>query len=404
MVPLATFVTTVWCFGHETITQVRSCSFLTRCKSYSNQTTHSTLRYGQTQTLIVITPPLMSRSLAHARASVAQISYAITLPCLVLVHLHGMDWTAPGFQLWWWTSLFRYVAFLLLWLTKLSQFIINGSAEFTELTVSIDSTGTFPVSVLGELVLNDTTLLVQLSSPLPDQSVIPIITAEQITGNFSTIQVLDDPSRRKCERLSSYDLRQSETSVSVLLYVSLILLWRTYSWIIADLSTFGSHSTEMMLCLAWYFKSLSTCYLVWMGRRSSRDNILHPKEGAAFRIGKVEPILSFETGAGQPPPHVRSCFKSRSVARRTASPRSRAWPSTSSFKWGCFARVARKRLSRPSYATDLKAQRRCVTGTGAAPNRRRTLRVLSRCGIRSARRMKEQLLVRKRMDVKQLLN
>ncbi len=78
-------------------------------------------------------------------------------------------------------------------------------------------------------ITDSATLTVQLSVPLPDGSVIPILQAGSIEGNFSSVTVRDAPERQ-CD--VSGELQETSTSVSVLLcvqedelFVAFLLLW-----------------------------------------------------------------------------------------------------------------------------------------------------------------------------------
>jgi hypothetical protein len=79
----------------------------------------------------------------------------------------------------------------------------SGSAIIVNGVVSVDSSST---------------LVVQLTAPLPDGSVIPVLHADYIEGNISSVSVFDDPTRGHCARVSGEPM-QTLTSMAVLLCV-----------------------------------------------------------------------------------------------------------------------------------------------------------------------------------------
>lgn len=64
------------------------------------------------------------------------------------------------------------------------------------------------------------TLVIQLTSPLPSGTLVPVLEAEQINGAFATIVVKDVPSRN-CE--TSGQEQRTATSLVVLMYVLAIV-------------------------------------------------------------------------------------------------------------------------------------------------------------------------------------
>lgn len=87
------------------------------------------------------------------------------------------------------------------------------------LIVTLNNTATTPIIVSGTIDLSDyPSLIVEITAPLPDKSVIPIIQASDIVGNFSSsVDIRTTYERPSCSSVTG-QLEQTDTSVSVLLY------------------------------------------------------------------------------------------------------------------------------------------------------------------------------------------
>lgn len=90
--------------------------------------------------------------------------------------------------------------------------------------VTMDNTDITPIIVFGTADLSeyDATLIVQLGAPLPDGSVLPILQAEEIIGDFTAVEVRR-AYKAGCSRVTG-ELQRADTTISVLLYVVCPLL------------------------------------------------------------------------------------------------------------------------------------------------------------------------------------
>lgn len=83
----------------------------------------------------------------------------------------------------------------------------------------MDNNYTTPIVVSGtaDLTKYDPTLVVVLSAPAPEGSVIPVLQADAIIGDFKKVKI-KNTYEKDCSRQSGKTQRTS-TAVSVLLYV-----------------------------------------------------------------------------------------------------------------------------------------------------------------------------------------
>ena len=97
--------------------------------------------------------------------------------------------------------------------------MIPNDATVPSIVVNVNTGDGIAVLQVGGNVTFDqsATLTIQLVTPLPSGSVIPILDAGQINGGFTTIIVKDVPSRN-CK--ASGVEQKTQTSLSILMYAS----------------------------------------------------------------------------------------------------------------------------------------------------------------------------------------
>lgn len=96
----------------------------------------------------------------------------------------------------------------------------------TSVTLLLDDSSSigFPIQVNGVVTVDSSTaIIIQLSSPLSNGSIVPILTAMAIDGQVSSITLIGDS--RRCSSSTAKPL-QSSTSLSALLYAFIPLTSR----------------------------------------------------------------------------------------------------------------------------------------------------------------------------------